>query len=63
MKVCVLGLWHLGSVTAACVASLGHDVIGCDPDEAVVTGLNEARPPVGERGLPELIQQQLDSGA
>ena len=28
MKVCVLGLWHLGTVTAACLASGGHDVIG-----------------------------------
>lgn len=62
MKVCVLGLWHLGSVTAACVASLGHDVVGYDLDESVVARLCEARPPVGEPGLPELIQQQLDSG-
>lgn len=62
MKVCVLGLWHLGSVTSACVAALGHDVIGCDPDSVVVAGLNAARPPIGEPGLPELIQQQQHAG-
>ena len=30
MKVCVAGLWHLGSVTAACLAAAGHDVVGLD---------------------------------
>ncbi len=60
MKVCVLGLWHLGSVTAACLARLGHEVVGCDADQDVVTGLLQDRPPVGEPGLPELIQQQRD---
>ena len=30
MKVCVLGLWHLGTVTAACLAAAGHDVTGLD---------------------------------
>ena len=35
MTVCVLGLWHLGSVTAACLAE--HvDTVGCDPDPATV---------------------------
>ena len=31
MKVAVLGLWHLGSVTAACLASAGHSVRAFDP--------------------------------
>ena len=30
MKVCVYGLGHLGSVTAACLASVGYEVIGID---------------------------------
>ena len=30
MKVCVQGLWHLGSVTSACLAAVGHDVVGLD---------------------------------
>ncbi len=34
MKVCVLGLWHLGTVTAACLAAGGHDVTGLDFDPA-----------------------------
>ncbi len=32
MKICVQGLWHLGSVTAACLAYVGHDVVGLDDD-------------------------------
>ena len=30
MNICVLGLWHLGSVISASVASKGHKVIGID---------------------------------
>jgi UDPglucose 6-dehydrogenase len=51
----VVGLWHLGSVTAACLADAGHSVIGVDPDRATVDGLRSARPPVSEPGLAELI--------
>ena len=36
MKVCVQGLWHLGSVTASCLASVGHDVAGLDADAATI---------------------------
>ncbi len=32
MNVAVLGLWHLGSVTAACLAAAGHAVTAFDPD-------------------------------
>jgi UDPglucose 6-dehydrogenase len=54
----VLGLWHLGSVTAACLAEAGNDVIGVDPDDAVVAELLRGRPPVSEPGLSELISEQ-----
>ena len=32
MKVAVLGLWHLGSVTAACTAASGVATVGIDDD-------------------------------
>ena len=35
MRVAVAGLWHLGTVTAACCAAAGHEVIGFDDDQAV----------------------------
>ena len=62
MNICVMGLWHLGSVTAACVASLGHRVVGFDADAMAVAGLRDGRPPVFEPGLEELIRRGLASG-
>ena len=62
MKVAVLGLWHLGSVTAACLAEWGHSVVAFDPDPAAVASLAAAQPPVAEPGLPELIARGRNSG-
>lgn len=59
MKVCVQGLWHLGSVTAACLASVGHDVVGLDADQTTVGGLNQGRAPLLEPGLDELLKTGL----
>jgi len=60
MRVCVFGLWHLGSVTAACLGSLGHDVVGLDLDHATIERLNRGEPPLHEPGLAELVRQGLD---
>ena len=57
MKVCVAGLWHLGTVTAACLASGGHDVTGWDANEATIAALRDGTPPVSEPGLAELLTQ------
>lgn len=51
----VLGMWHLGSVTAACLAEAGNDVLGVDPDRHVIEELAHGRPPVAEPGLAELL--------
>ncbi len=51
----VVGLWHLGSVTAACVANAGNHVVGVDPDPAVIEGLLAGHAPVSEPGLEELL--------
>jgi UDPglucose 6-dehydrogenase len=63
MKVAVLGLWHLGSVTAACLASVGHSVKAFDPDPRTVAALADSIPPVAEPGLSELIARGLQSAA
>jgi len=51
----VVGLWHLGSVTAACLAEAGYNVLGVDPDASVVEELTQGSPPVSEPGLSELL--------
>jgi UDPglucose 6-dehydrogenase len=61
VKVGVAGLWHLGSVTAACLAEAGIEVVGID-DEAVVAGLAAGRAPLFEPGLDDLIAAGLASG-
>jgi UDPglucose 6-dehydrogenase len=60
--VCVYGLWHLGSVTAACLAAAGETVVGLDPDAACVAALRDGRPPIAEPGLAELVQRGLSYG-
>src|ERR1035437_6580970 len=62
MKVRVQGLWHLGAVTAGCLASVGHEVVGLDLDGDVVLGLGAGKPPIFEPGLDEMIGAGLDSG-
>ena len=59
MHVAVLGLWHLGSVTAACTASVGHAVVAWDPDASLTARLGQGIPPVKEPGLDALLAQQI----
>ena len=63
MNVCVQGLWHLGSVIAAGLASRGHSVTGLEFDRATVDRLNEGMPPVFEPGLEDVVKQGLASGS
>ncbi len=62
MRVCVLGLWHLGTVTAACLASMGHQVVGLDFDGRVVADLSNGLPPLFEPGLQTLVASGLKAG-
>ena len=62
MKVCVQGLWHLGSVTAACLASVGHQITGLDADQKTVDGLNQGKAPLLEPGLDDLLGQGIAQG-
>lgn len=61
MNITVLGLWHLGCVTAACCAER-FQVQGLDFDAALINALNEGKPPISEPGLEELIQAGLRKG-
>lgn len=61
MHVVVLGLWHLGSVTAACMAQ-HHRVAGLDFEEPVLAGLRAGHAPLHEPGLDDLLAAGLKSG-
>jgi UDPglucose 6-dehydrogenase len=62
MTIAVLGLWHLGCVTAACLAEAGFQVLGFDRDRDLVAHLDQAEPPIAEPGLEDLLRKGLDSG-
>jgi UDPglucose 6-dehydrogenase len=61
-KICVIGLWHLGCVYAACLADLGYNVIGVDSDRKRVNNLARGTPPLYEPGLAELIAVNIKAG-
>ena len=57
MKVAVLGLGYVGSVTAACLARAGHTVTGVDADATKVELIERGRAPIVEPGLDGLIAE------
>src|SRR5690606_40479768 len=62
MKISVIGCGYLGAVHAACLAELGHDVVGIDVDESKIRLLASGTPPFFEPGLPELLTSAVASG-
>jgi GDP-mannose 6-dehydrogenase len=62
MRVAVIGLGYVGTVTAACLASRGHDVWGVDVEAAKVDEINAGRSPVAEPGLGALIAETVAGG-
>jgi len=62
MNVAIFGLGYVGSVTAACLAKDGHNVIGVDTNPAKVDMVVAGRSPVLEPGLDTLIAETVKSG-
>ena len=62
LKVSVIGTGYLGATHAACMSSLGFEVIGVDVDAAKIELLTTGRVPFYEPGLEELLQKEIASG-
>ncbi|MFD5901992.1 UDP-glucose dehydrogenase family protein [Streptomyces microflavus] len=62
MKLTVIGCGYLGATHAACMAELGHDVLGMDADLGKVQLLNSGRAPFFEPGLDDLLARHTASG-
>jgi UDPglucose 6-dehydrogenase len=58
----VIGTGYLGAVHAACMAELGHDVLGVDIDPAKIAALAEGRAPFFEPGFPDVLARGIASG-
>jgi GDP-mannose 6-dehydrogenase len=62
MRVIVWGLGYVGTVSAACLAQLGHDVIGVEPNLPKVEALNAGHCAIKEPGLDHLVSQMVATG-
>lgn len=62
MRMTVFGTGYLGATHAACMAELGHDVLGVDVDESKIEALSSGQVPFYEPGLPEVLERNLESG-
>ena len=62
LKVSVIGTGYLGATHAACMSSLGFEVIGVDVDAAKIQLLTAGRVPFYEPGLEDLLQKEIASG-
>ncbi|MDE2229400.1 MAG: UDP-glucose/GDP-mannose dehydrogenase family protein [Alphaproteobacteria bacterium] len=62
MRISVFGMGYVGTVSAACFADLGHDVIGVDVNPGKIDMINRGLSPVVEEGLDEAVAAAVQSG-
>jgi len=61
-RICVVGTGYAGLANSACLADLGHGVVGVDVDEPKIAQLNRGSLPIYEPGLAEVIQRNMEAG-
>lgn len=62
MKVSVFGLGYVGCVTGACLAELGHNVIGVDVNDLKVQMINSRKSPIVENEIDRIIEKVVTDG-
>ncbi len=62
LKLSVIGTGYLGATHAACMSSLGFEVIGFDTEVSKIELLSKGQVPFYEPGLEELLEEQIKSG-
>jgi UDPglucose 6-dehydrogenase/GDP-mannose 6-dehydrogenase len=60
MKISVIGTGYVGLVTGVCLAEKGHQVVCVDLDPEKVEKINQAIPPIYEKGIEELLKRNID---
>jgi GDP-mannose 6-dehydrogenase len=62
MRISVLGIGHVGTVSAACLARDGHSVIAVDREPGRVADIAAGRSPVLEPGIDTLVGDMVRTG-
>lgn len=62
VTIAVFGLGYVGCVSAACLAQMGHLVIGVDTDPAKAEKINRGQATIVEAGISELVAEQVQAG-
>ncbi|TDL10069.1 UDP-glucose/GDP-mannose dehydrogenase family protein [Mycolicibacterium obuense] len=61
-RIAVFGTGYLGATHAACMAEIGHEVLGVDIDERKLAKLAAGELPFYEPGLPEVLRKNIENG-
>lgn len=62
MKISIFGLGYVGAVSAGCLATDGHEVIGVDPNQTKVDLINKGTTPIIEKDIGEMIAKTVKEG-
>lgn len=62
MKISIFGLGYVGAVSAGCLASDGHEVIGVDPNQTKVDIINKGVAPIIEKDIGNMIADAVHCG-
>jgi len=62
VKISIFGLGYVGAVSAGCLASDGHEVVGVDPNPTKVALINKGITPIIEKDIGEMIATAVAAG-
>ena len=62
MRIIIWGLGHVGTVSAACLARLGHEVVGVESDSSKLDAIRDGRCAIKEPGLEDLVRVAVAEG-
>jgi GDP-mannose 6-dehydrogenase len=62
VRISVFGLGYVGTVSAACFAKEGHEVLGVDLAQIKVELINKGQTPIIEADIGEIVSSTVNSG-